>query len=61
MYENILISWISVSNGVKSNNLDELHKRWFDNVKEYMDRKGERIEASENKKRKTVQASWFKE
>ncbi len=35
---------------VKGNQmLSELHKRWFDNVKEYMERKQERV-ANSNKK-----------
>ena len=31
--------------------VEELHKRWFDNVKEYLDKKRERVE-DENAKKK---------
>ena len=32
--------------------VEELHKRWFDNVKEYLDKKRERVDNSEKAKKK---------
>jgi len=32
--------------------VEELHKRWFDNVKEYLDKKRERVDNSEKSKKK---------
>ena len=32
--------------------VEELHKRWFDNVKDYMDKKKEREEGIETNKKK---------
>ena len=34
----------------------ELHKRWFDNVKEYLEKKRERTDQSSNGKK--IKASW---
>ncbi len=31
-----------------SSGLDELYKRWFDNMKEYLERKGKRIAGNAN-------------
>eukprot|EP00095_Tigriopus_kingsejongensis_P004421 maker-scaffold1224_size54636-snap-gene-0.12 protein:Tk04421 transcript:maker-scaffold1224_size54636-snap-gene-0.12-mRNA-1 annotation:"trna (guanine-n -)-methyltransferase subunit wdr4" len=39
-----------------SNGLDELYKRWFDNVKEYLQRKEQRIQQNHSKKNKTDDA-----
>ena len=35
--------------------VEELHKRWFDNVKDYMDKKKEREDCVAKKKVKTIQ------
>ena len=32
--------------------VEELHKRWFDNVKEYLDKKRERVDNTEKAKKK---------
>ena len=32
--------------------VEELHKRWFDNVKEYLDKKRERVDNSEKAQKK---------
>ena len=32
--------------------VEELHKRWFDNVKEYLDKKRERVDNSDKAKKK---------
>ena len=34
--------------------VEELHKRWFDNVKEYLDKKRERVENSEKAQKKMM-------
>ena len=34
--------------------VEELHKRWFDNVKEYLDKKRERVDNISEKKKKKM-------
>ena len=34
--------------------VEELHKRWFDNVKEYLDKKRERVDNIEKKNKKKM-------
>ena len=43
----------SESEGCKDN-FEELYKRWYDNVKDYMERKEERISNAQQKKAKII-------